>query len=139
VPQDVKDLLRPITVFDTGGGHDRGQDEPGGVNGDVTLTPLDLLARVITPQPPFPAAFTDWLSMMPAPDWRRLPAATRALPRSRSRILGQVPSFRQRQKYRRHSARVESHGAAGAAHSRHEGWKRSPPRSHAWAISRAAH
>jgi hypothetical protein len=66
VPQDVQDLLRPITVLDTGGGNNHGQDQPEGVHEDVTLAPFDLLARVIAPEPPFSVVFTDWLSRIPA-------------------------------------------------------------------------
>jgi hypothetical protein len=66
VPQAVQDLLRAITVLDTGGGHDHGQEQPEGVHEDVTLPPFDLLARVIAPEPPFSVVFTDWRSMMPA-------------------------------------------------------------------------
>jgi len=66
VPQDVQDLLRAITVLDTSGGYDHGQDQPEGIHEDVALTPFDLLARVIAPDPPFSVVFTDWLSRMPA-------------------------------------------------------------------------
>jgi hypothetical protein len=60
------DLLCAITVLDTGGGQDHSQDQPEGVHEDVALPPVDLLGRVIAPDPPVSVVFTDWLSRMPA-------------------------------------------------------------------------
>jgi hypothetical protein len=43
------------------------EDEAFGVYQDVALTPLDLLASVVTPIfSPIPAVFTDWESTTPA-------------------------------------------------------------------------
>jgi hypothetical protein len=98
VPQNLQELRRPIALLDPGGGNDQGEDQPEGVNQEVTLTPLDLLARVIAPEPPFAVVFTDGLALRPALGWRRLPAATRTSPRSKSCMSGQVPSRRHGQK-----------------------------------------
>lgn len=92
VSQDVQELLRPIAVLDNGGHDDHGEAPPEGIHEDVSLTPFDLLARVIAPEPPVSVVFTDWLSMMPVLGWRCLPAATRTSPRSRSCIRRQMPS-----------------------------------------------
>jgi hypothetical protein len=85
--------------LDAGRRDDDRQQQPEGIHEDVTLPPLDLLARVIAPDPPFSVVFTDWLSRMPALGWRCRPAAARTSPRSMSWMCCQVPSRRQRQKY----------------------------------------
>jgi hypothetical protein len=64
--EDTAELLCPITILHTGRRDDDRQDQPEGIAEEVTLTPLDLLARVITPDPPFSVVFTDWLSRRPA-------------------------------------------------------------------------
>jgi len=69
--------LRPVAVLDVGRMHDHNQQQAQGVYDDVTLAPVDLLARVVAPRPPFSTVFTDWLSMIAAeglgfrPSWTR--------------------------------------------------------------------
>ena len=99
MPEDVEEVLCPIAVLHVGRRNDDRQHQPEGIYEEVTLTTLDLLARVIAPDPPCSVVFTDWLSMMPALGWRCVPAATSTSPRSRSCMCCQVPSLRQRQKY----------------------------------------
>jgi hypothetical protein len=70
MPEDAKERLGPITIVHTGRRDDDRQHQPQGIDEDVTLTPLDLLARVIPPDPPCSVVFTDWRSRMPALGWR---------------------------------------------------------------------
>jgi hypothetical protein len=75
--QSSQHQLGPVAVLDVGGMHDHDQEQAQGVYDDVPLAPLDLLAGVVTPRPPFSAVFTDWLSMIAAeglgfrPSWTR--------------------------------------------------------------------
>jgi hypothetical protein len=59
VPEDVQESLSPVAVLHTGRRDDHRQHQPEGVNEDVPLAPLDLLARVIAPEPPFSVVLTD--------------------------------------------------------------------------------
>jgi hypothetical protein len=61
---------------------------------EVALAAFDLLVGIKAAESPFSVVLTDWLSRMPALGWRRLPAAARTSPRSRSCIRCQVPSRR---------------------------------------------
>jgi len=69
--------LGPVAVLDVGRMHHHGQHHPQRVYDDMTLAAIDLLARVVSPRPPFSTVFTDWLSMMAAegvgfrPSWMR--------------------------------------------------------------------
>ncbi len=99
VAEDGEKLFRPIAILDAGSRHHHRQDQPEGIDEDMALAAFDLFAGIVPPDPPFSVVLTDWLSRIPALGWRRLPVATRTSPRSRSCMRGQVPSFRQRQKY----------------------------------------
>jgi hypothetical protein len=70
MPEDAEELLGPITILPTGRRDDDRQPQPEGIDADVTLTPLDRLARVITSASPVSVVFTDWLSRRPALGWR---------------------------------------------------------------------
>jgi hypothetical protein len=91
--------LGTIPVLHTGGGDDGGQDQPKGIDENMPFAPFDLFVGIKATDPPFSVVLTDWLSRIPALGCRRLPAATRTSPRSKSCIRCQVPSRRQRQKY----------------------------------------
>ena len=98
VPEDCQHLLGPIAVLHTGGRDDYGEDQSEGIDEDMPLAAFDLFVGVEAAEPPFSVVLTDWLSMTPALGWRRLPAATRTSPRSRSCMTCQVPSPRHCQK-----------------------------------------
>jgi hypothetical protein len=98
MPEDFQQLLGPITVLHAGGRDDDGQDESECVDEEMPCAAFDLCMGVEAAEPPFSVVLTDWLSMTPALGWRRLPAATRTSPRSRSCMSCQVPSLRHGQK-----------------------------------------
>jgi hypothetical protein len=98
MPEDCQHLLGPIAVLHAGGRDDDGQDQSERVDEDMPFAAFDLFVGVEAADPPFSVVLTDWLSMTPALDWRRLPAATRTSPRSRSCMMYQVPSLRHCQK-----------------------------------------
>jgi hypothetical protein len=99
VAEDVEELSCVIAILDAGIRLDHRQEQPEGIDQDMPLASLDLFTRVIAAELPFSVVLTDWLSRIQALGWRRLAAATRTSPRSRSCMRCQVPSFRQRQKY----------------------------------------
>ncbi len=66
VPKTGEDSLRTfhyqaptVAVLDVGWMDDRSQDETFGVDKEMPLTALDLLAAIIAARPPFSAVFTD--------------------------------------------------------------------------------
>jgi len=70
-PACVADEVRcPVSVLNVGGADGDGEHQPAGVDQEVALDALDLLGRIeadrVRVRPPFSAAFTDWLSMIPA-------------------------------------------------------------------------
>jgi hypothetical protein len=58
VPEDRQKTFRPVTVLHIGGGHHYREDQSEGVHKDVTLTPFDLLARIVPADPPFSVVLT---------------------------------------------------------------------------------
>ncbi len=58
--------LAPVSVLNGGFLHQHVQDQPSGIDQQMALTPLDLLAAVVAAAPPFCVVFTDWLAMMTA-------------------------------------------------------------------------
>jgi hypothetical protein len=99
VPEECQQGFGPVTILHTRRGDNDGQDQPERVDEEMPLAAFDLFVDIKAAEPPFSVVFTDWLSRIPALGWRRLPAATRTSPRSKSCIRCQVPSWRQRQKY----------------------------------------
>ena len=71
----------PVAILDVGRTDGDGKHQPAGVDDEVALDALDLLGRVeacrIAVRPPFSAAFTDWLSMIPAVGLASRPALSR--------------------------------------------------------------
>jgi hypothetical protein len=59
MPEDLEELFRAIAVLHTGGCHHYGADAPEGIDQDVPLAPLDLLAHVVAADPPFSVVLTD--------------------------------------------------------------------------------
>ena len=55
----VQHELRPRRVGNIGRRDDYGQHEPQGIHYDMALAPLDLFARIVPLDPPFPVVFTD--------------------------------------------------------------------------------
>ena len=84
MPQDLQQRLCAIAVWHTGGRDHHRQDQPERIDQDVAFAAFDLFVRVKAADPPFSVVLTDWLSRIPALGCRRLPAATRTSPRSRS-------------------------------------------------------
>ena len=76
--------LGPVAVLDIRGMHDQRYDQPQRVDDQMTLAAQDLLARVVSPIPPFSAVLTDWLSRMPTLGVGFFPALRRTRARSRS-------------------------------------------------------
>ena len=70
-----------VAVLDVGGVDDRQDQQALGIDQDVALLALDLLARAVARQvdagPPFPAPFTLWLSMIAAVGLASRPACSR--------------------------------------------------------------
>ena len=64
--QTLQHQLGAVPVLYVGRMHRHCQQQPQGIDHYVALAPLHLLARIVTPWPPFSAVFTDWLSMIAA-------------------------------------------------------------------------
>jgi len=62
--------------------HDNGQNEAHGIDHDMAFAAGDLLAGIISTEPPFSVVLTLWLSMMAALGVRFLPAFCRTFSRS---------------------------------------------------------
>ena len=60
------------------------EDQSERVDDDMPLASLDLLAAIVTAQPPFSVVFTDWLSMIAAEGVDSRPACTRTCSRKAS-------------------------------------------------------
>ena len=54
-----KQALAAAVVLDVGFMHEYMQDQPIGIDQQVALAPLDLLAAIVTASPPFCVVFTD--------------------------------------------------------------------------------
>jgi hypothetical protein len=74
---------------------DNREDQPQGVDGHVSLAPLDLIATIVPAKPSFSVVFTDWLSMIAADGVGSRPDFTRTCSRKASCIVCQVPVRRQ--------------------------------------------
>lgn len=87
-PQAPSQLLyqrpTPVAILNVGWMHTQREDQSEGVHDHMTLAPLDFLARVVSPRPPFSAVLTDWLSRMPTLGVGFLPALRRTLARRAS-------------------------------------------------------
>jgi len=69
-----------VAVLDVGRVDQDGRGQPEGVDDQMALAALDLLARVVAAGPPFSVVLTVWLSTMPAVGGPVRPAPSR--PRS---------------------------------------------------------
>jgi hypothetical protein len=98
VPQALEHTLGPPAVWHIGSRDRDGQEEAEGIDEDMALPAFDLFMGIKAADPPFSVVLPDWLSMMPALGWRRLPSATRTSPRRRSCMTCHVPSLRHCQK-----------------------------------------
>jgi hypothetical protein len=98
MPEDLQERHGSIAVLYTGSRHHDGQQQAERIDEEMAFTAFDLFVCVKAADPPFSVVLTDWLSRIPALGCRRLPAATRTSPRSRSCITCQVPSLRHCQK-----------------------------------------
>ena len=85
--------LGPIPVLNVRGMHNHRQQQPDGVNHDMALPSLHLLACVVATRSPFSVVFTLWLSIMAAEGVGYLPSNSRTLGRNASWIHSQVPFF----------------------------------------------
>jgi hypothetical protein len=98
VPQQ---RLGGVAVLHRCGGDDDGEQQAGGVDGDVAFAAVDLLG-VVPARVAFgavSAARMDWESITAADGAAARPAAWRARSRSASCTAARVPSSRQRAKY----------------------------------------
>jgi hypothetical protein len=91
--------LGTVAILDISGMHLHPVDQSEGIDDNMALAPLHLLASIVTPDPPFSAVLTDWLSMLPALGCGSRPSACRTAARNVSWIRSNVPSSRQRRKY----------------------------------------
>ena len=92
MPEDLQQRLRPVAVLHVSGRDHHRQEYAEGIDEEVTFAALDLFMRIEATDPPFAVVLTDWLSMIPALGWRRLPVATRTSPRNKSCMSAQLPS-----------------------------------------------
>ena len=76
--------LGAVAVLDVRGMYHDGQNQPQRVDDDVPLATIDLLARVVTPRPPFSVVLTLWLSTIAAEGVGLRPALTRTFSRRSS-------------------------------------------------------
>lgn len=84
IAQFLHDKPASITILNVGRVHHHDQDQPQGINEQVSLTPRNLLSSVITAAPPFSAVLTLWLSRIPALGVGLRPALRRTCSRRRS-------------------------------------------------------
>ena len=91
--------LRAVSVLNVGGMNHYCQQQPHGVHHDMPFAARYLLARVVTPGPPFSVVFTDWLSMMAALGVAPRPAPSRTRARRAFSTRSHVPSSRHLRKY----------------------------------------
>ena len=79
----IQDQRGAVSILDIGRMHDRVEDQAEGVDEQVALLALDLLARVIArrvdARPPFSALFTLWLSITPALGEAARPSRSRVM------------------------------------------------------------
>ena len=75
--------------------YDHGQYVSLRVDRDVPLAPFDLLARLVTPPPPFSAVLADCESMIATVGLELRPAALRPCSRNNLVTRSQVPRNRQ--------------------------------------------
>ena len=91
--------LGAIPILNIGGMDHHGQEQSQGIHYNVAFASTNLLARVVTPRPPFSVVFTDWLSIMAALGVGSRPSISRTLGRRVSWTRSQVPSCRHWRKY----------------------------------------
>ena len=97
--QANQDRTCPDAVLNTGRMDHNRQNESHRINGDMLLSPLGFLARVVTALPPFPALLTERESMIATDGSLVRPAFSRAASRKAFMALAQRPSRRQRRKH----------------------------------------
>ena len=88
-----------VSVLNIGRVDDDRHKQTKRINYDMALAASDLLARVISPRPPFSVVLTDWLSMMAALGAGSCPSDSRTLGRKVSWTRSHVPSARHCLKY----------------------------------------
>ena len=66
--------LGAVPILNVGRMHRHCQQKPQGIHHNMPFAALHLLARIVTPWPPFSAVFTDWLSMIAALGLTRRPS-----------------------------------------------------------------
>lgn len=81
VGEPLKHELGAVAILDVRRVDDDSDQQPEGVDQDVTLAPVDLFARIVPVRPPLSVVLTDWLSRMPALGSRARPSASRTSPR----------------------------------------------------------
>ena len=82
--QLTEEQLAAVAILKVRGMHEQGDDQPEGVDDQMTLATAYLLARIVPPVPPFSAVLTDWLSRMPTLGVGHLPACRRTRERRQS-------------------------------------------------------
>jgi hypothetical protein len=82
--------IRDVGRMDAGS-----QQQSGGIDQQMPLAPVYLLAAVVASDPPFSVVLTDWLSKIPALGWACRPCCSRTWSRNASWTRSQVPSRRQ--------------------------------------------
>ncbi len=97
--QSVDNQHRPIPILHVGRMDYDGQQQPYGIDDDVSLASCDFLTSIIATRPPFSVVLTDWLSMIAALGVHSLPSACLTFGRSASWTCSHVPSFFHLRKY----------------------------------------
>lgn len=98
VPEACQEQFGPVPIRHMGWMDQDRQQQTRGVDEDVALAPIYLLAAVVPPDPPFSVVLTDWLWRIAPVGWAFRPCRSRARSRNTVWMRSQVPSSRQRRK-----------------------------------------
>ncbi len=94
LPYPVEQNLGTVTILDVGCVDCDNQHQSKSVYEQMPFASINLLAGVMSMEPPFSVVLTDWLSMIPALGSASRPSASRNSERKASCILSHVPSRR---------------------------------------------
>ena len=93
--QSIKQPTGHRAILITGFGDKGLENQPLGIDDQVTFASFDLFARVVAATAPFSVVFTDWLSIMAALGVASRPSSWRSSSRNAWFMRCHVPSWRQ--------------------------------------------